>query len=236
MGLRKTMAMAGVAVFAGLVSPMALHGLERLTLRNGSTYDGVRHESVDDSVRFYIDGESSIDFKAAQILSIDVLPDPAPVAVVPAAPAKLTKADLGEMLASAGKQHNIDADLLASIVKAESNGQTRAVSRAGAQGLMQLMPGTARELGVADSFEPEQNINGGTQYLDALLTRYNDNIALAVAAYNAGPAAVDRYHGVPPYRETRVYVARVVNEFNRRINLRKKAQATASKSLEIAAK
>ncbi len=136
------------------------------------------------------------------------------------------------MLASAGQQHNIDADLLASIVKAESNGQTRAVSRAGAQGLMQLMPGTAREMGVSDSFEPQQNINGGTQYLDALLTRYNDNIALAVAAYNAGPAAVDRYHGVPPYRETRRMCARVINEFNRR----KRMQLAANKTAEIATK
>ena len=125
-------------------------------------------------------------------------------------------ADLGEMLASAGKEHNIDADLLASIVKAESGGQTRAVSRTGAKGLMQLMPGTARAMGVADSFEPQQNIAGGTQYLDALLTHYHDNIALAVAAYNAGPAAVDHYRGIPPYRETQVYVARVIREFNRR--------------------
>jgi soluble lytic murein transglycosylase-like protein len=86
------------------------------------------------------------------------------------------------------------------------------------------MPGTARAMGVSDSFEPQQNINGGTQYLDALLTHYHDNIALAVAAYNAGPAAVDRYHGIPPYRETRAYVARVIREFNRR------------KALEIASK
>ena len=120
------------------------------------------------------------------------------------------------MLARAGMAHNIDADLLASVVHAESGGQVRAVSRAGAQGLMQLMPGTASTLGVRDSFAPEQNIAGGTAYLDQLLTRYRDNIALALAAYNAGPAAVDRYHGIPPYAETRAYVARVIREFNRR--------------------
>jgi soluble lytic murein transglycosylase-like protein len=121
-----------------------------------------------------------------------------------------------EMLAHAGDAHNIDTDLLASVVRAESGGQVKAVSRTGAKGLMQLMPGTASEMGVEDAFRPEQNIAGGTAYLDSLLTRYHDNVALALAAYNAGPGAVDKYHGVPPYRETRAYVARVIREFNRR--------------------
>jgi soluble lytic murein transglycosylase-like protein len=81
---------------------------------------------------------------------------------------------------------------------------------------MQLMPGTASKLGVADSFRADQNINGGTAYLNDLLVRYHDNLALALAAYNAGPAAVDKYRGIPPYRETRLYVARIIHDFNRR--------------------
>ena len=147
-----------------------------------------------------------------------VLLEPARKGTSPLTPATspLTPAEMGEMLARAGAQHNIDADLLASVVQAESNGNARAVSRAGAEGLMQLMPGTASELGVRNSFAPEENIGGGTAYLDALLTRYHDDIALSVAAYNAGPAAVDRYRGIPPYAETRAYVARVIREFNRR--------------------
>ena len=127
----------------------------------------------------------------------------------------------------AGAQHNLDVDLLASVVRAESGGNARAVSRAGAQGLMQLMPQTAAQLGVADSFRPEQNIQGGTAYLDALLVHYHDNLALALAAYNAGPEAVEKYHGVPPYRETRNYVARVILEFNRQ----KRAEAQSRAAL-----
>ena len=149
---------------------------------------------------------------ADAVVKVEEVADPLPMPAVSSETAKTTvtvsraaavaptKAELAEMLARAGAAHNIDADLLASVVRAESGGQVRAVSRAGAQGLMQLMPGTAAELGVKDSFQAEQNIAGGTAYLDALLVRYHDNIALALAAYNAGPAAVDRYHGVPPLR------------------------------------
>jgi soluble lytic murein transglycosylase-like protein len=138
---------------------------------------------------------------------------------------------LREILARAGTEHNLDVDLLASVVKAESGGNARAVSHAGAQGLMQLMPGTAAGLGVKDSLQPEQNVRGGSTYLDALLTRYHDNLALALAAYNAGPEAVDKYHGIPPYSETRAYVARVIHEFNRRVLAR---EAEARRALATA--
>jgi soluble lytic murein transglycosylase-like protein len=97
---------------------------------------------------------------------------------------------------------------------------------------MQLMPGTASELGVKDSFKPDQNVRGGSAYLDALLIRYNDKLALALAAYNAGPAAVDKYRGIPPYSETRAYVARVIHEFNRRVLAR---EALAKQTVASAA-
>ena len=134
------------------------------------------------------------------------------------------------MAAKAGAAHDLDVELLASVIRAESNGNVRAVSRAGARGLMQLMPDTASKLGVTDSFRADQNISGGTAYLNALLKRYNDNLALALAAYNAGPAAVDHYHGIPPYRETRQYVARIIHDFNRR-----KAEAAAHVTTLVAA-
>jgi len=91
------------------------------------------------------------------------------------------------------------------------------------------MPSTASHLGVKDRFEPGQNVRGGSAYIDALLTHYHDNLALALAAYNAGPAAVDKYHAIPPYAETRAYVARVIHEFNRRV-LTREAQAREAQS------
>ncbi|MBS1806014.1 MAG: lytic transglycosylase domain-containing protein [Acidobacteria bacterium] len=187
------------------------------------------HALVGSMVRLYT-GKSDASFierKPEEITGYETVPDPPPAPTTnPVAglrsDAKLTPADLHLMLTNAGEQQNVDADLLASIVKAESNGNAHAVSHAGARGLMQLMPGTAAELGVDDSFAPEQNVRGGSAYLDELLRRYHDNVAFALAAYNAGPAAVDKYHGIPPYHETRVYVARVIHEFNRRVLARQR--------------
>ncbi|HTD96691.1 MAG TPA: lytic transglycosylase domain-containing protein, partial [Edaphobacter sp.] len=220
----------GLAMLAGLC-PVA-RAAEHVTLKNGFELDCVRREAVGDRVRLYLAGEalgSSNYFEVgadavARVEEIGDLPQAAVAsgmgAVKGAAIAPVmnapTKAEMHEMLAHAGAAHHIDEDLLASVVRAESDGQVRAVSRTGARGLMQLMPGTASEMGVEDAFRADQNIAGGTAYLDALLIRYHDKVALALAAYNAGPGAVDRYHGVPPYRETREYVARVIREFNRR--------------------
>ncbi|NYF88551.1 lytic transglycosylase domain-containing protein [Tunturiibacter empetritectus] len=230
----------GLAVVA--VCPLA-RAAEHVTLKNGFEVDCVRREAVGDKVRLYFvekgkpDSEANyMEVAADAVVRVETVADvPEPVAEVKVPDVKAptvvtlmtapTKEEMHEMLAHAGTAHNIDEDLLASVVRAESGGQVRAVSRTGAQGLMQLMPGTASAMGVEDSFRPEQNISGGTAYLDMLLTRYHDNVALALAAYNAGPGAVDRYHGVPPYRETRAYVARVIREFNRRKQIAMVAQA-----------
>lgn len=225
MRLAPQLAIAAIAIAAPLAAPAA----ERVHLANGFDMRCDHHAQVGSVVRLYMSkGESSfIEMKPEEITSYETVPDPPPATPAPSAPkpraeAKLTPADLHLMLTNAGEQHNLDADLLASIVKAESNGNAHAVSHAGARGLMQLMPGTAADLGVDDSFAPDQNVRGGSAYLDELLNRYNDNIALALAAYNAGPAAVDKYHGIPPYHETRAYVARVIHEFNRRVVARRR--------------
>jgi soluble lytic murein transglycosylase-like protein len=219
-----------VLAATALVMALPASAAERVTLANGFVEKCDHHENVDGRVRLYLnaDATSYIDFASSDIASFENIPDPPPSETESrqgsAHPAqKLNAADLHEMLVKAGQAHHLDVDLLASVVKAESGGNPRATSRAGAGGLMQLMPGTAGELGVADRYAPEQNVRGGSAYLDQLLTRYHDNLALALAAYNAGPAAVAKYHGIPPYRETRLYVARVIHEFNRRVLARERA-------------
>jgi soluble lytic murein transglycosylase-like protein len=109
----------------------------------------------------------------------------------------------------AALQNDLPAALVKAVIAAESAFDAEAVSHAGAQGLMQLMPATARTLGVVDPLRPDQNVRGGVRYLRELVDRYGD-LSLALAAYNAGPSAVDRYGGIPPYRETRAYVKRVL--------------------------
>lgn len=107
-------------------------------------------------------------------------------------------------------QYALEPSLVYAVIRAESNFNPRAVSRAGARGLMQLMPGTAKEMGVTDSFDPAQNIAGGTQYLYRMLQLFDNDLQLALAAYNSGPETVRRHGGIPPIKETRDYVARVL--------------------------
>lgn len=227
------LAVAGLGTSARAASPEPPRIAEHITLKSGFDLICDHQAAHGARVRLYMDaaGANFLEVNASDIATdeqITVPAAPAPSAALPSpapAPEKLTDDQLKPMLAQAGAAYDIDADLLASVVRQESGGHAHAISRAGAQGLMQLMPGTATELGVADSFVPTQNIKGGTAYLDALLRKYHDNLPLALAAYNAGPAAVDRWHGIPPYPETRAYVARVIHEYNRRYELRRKAQA-----------
>lgn len=111
--------------------------------------------------------------------------------------------------------YKVDPLLVKAVMRVESCFDAKAVSRVGAQGLMQLMPFTARELGVINSFDPDQNIRGGVLYLSRMLKRFSNNRSLALAAYNAGPGAVSKYNGVPPYRETKSYLKKVLAQYER---------------------
>jgi soluble lytic murein transglycosylase-like protein len=229
----------GTLLLMAALLPLSLQAAERVTLRTGFVVNCNHHAQVDGHMRLYLStGEDNyIQIAPDEIANVEIVPySPAATDIANGASTvpssaisdkKLSQADLNEMLARAGREHNLDVDLLASLVKAESGGNPRARSQAGAQGLMQLMPQTAGDLGVHDSYKPDQNVRGGSTYLDSLLVRYHENLALALAAYNAGPAAVDKYHGIPPYHETKVYVARVIHEFNRRV-LAREAQAKAA--------
>ena len=203
---------------------------ERVDLRSGFQIICDHQRAVAGAERLYLtrSEDSYVDVQRNEILHEEILPPPqmAPTQPTPASANAQNSSpsptqsraplNVPALLAQAASLHHIDVDLLASVVRAESNGNARAVSRTGAQGLMQLMPQTAATLGVQNSFAADQNIAAGTAYLDLLLDRYHDNVALALAAYNAGPEAVDKYHGIPPYPETRLYVARVIHDFNRR--------------------
>jgi soluble lytic murein transglycosylase-like protein len=213
---------ASLLLLAGGARPV--RAAEHITLRNGFDLICDHREVAGDRVRLFMTATgpsftevASADIVSSEFIALPVVEQPSAAAAVQAAKAAdPTPAEIHEMAAKAGAAHDLDVELLASVIRAESNGNVHAVSRVGARGLMQLMPGTASKLGVADSFRADQNINGGTAYLNDLLMRYHDNLALALAAYNAGPAAVDKYHGIPPYRETRLYVARIIHDFNRR--------------------
>ena len=129
--------------------------------------------------------------------------------IVPSGPHSMGHSALQAAISDAALRNGVSARLVSAVVQAESGGDPSAVSRAGAAGLMQLMPGTATTYGVGNRFDPYENLDGGTRFLRDLLLRYHNNVSLALAAYNAGPGAVDASRGIPPYSETRAYVARI---------------------------
>jgi soluble lytic murein transglycosylase-like protein len=132
---------------------------------------------------------------------------------LPYSPHALDPAEIHSLVSGASQSSRVPEGLVRAVLMAESAGDPSAVSTAGAQGLMQLMPGTSAGCHVVNPFDPVENVHCGAGYLRTMLDRYHNNVALAVAAYNAGPGAVDRYHGIPPYAETQAYVTRVLTAY-----------------------
>ena len=216
-------------------------------LRNGFSIRHERRETVGSMTRLYLGADKGyVDIATNQIerfdkdLSPAVVPVVAPASSPTGAPAvasarsakpqKLKPQELNEVISTISGQHNLDPDFISSVIHAESGFNQHAVSPKGAQGLMQLMPGTASRLGVSNAFDPRANVEGGTRYLSELLQRYNFDVIKALAAYNAGPQRVQQYGGVPPYYETRTYVARIVRDYNRKKIAERKAAAAAAKT------
>ncbi|HUO24591.1 MAG TPA: lytic transglycosylase domain-containing protein [Candidatus Aquilonibacter sp.] len=215
------------------------HGAESAVLRNGFAIRHERRVVMGVVTRLYItaDGKSYVDIPTVDIDHFEAAPDqsaslsreqpPAASSVhARTAHARLSPAELDELVSASSVRYRLDPDLVNSVIKAESGFNVRAVSRKGAQGLMQLMPETAMKLGVPDAFDAQANVEGGTRYLRALLERYHFDLVKALAAYNAGPQRVEQFGGVPPYYETKAYVARIVRDFNKK----KAAQQAAASS------
>lgn len=216
--------------------PARSEGCETAILRNGFTISYTQREIEGATTRLWICGGEETGYvviPSDQIEGFERAED-----VVPSAPAGRRQSDsattparvpeaipegtvpvkdpIRAAIAEAARQHQLDPDFLASVVEAESRFNPAAVSPKGAQGLMQLMPQTALHLGVRNAFDPVENVEGGTKYLRQLLEQYHWDPIKALAAYNAGPQRVAEYGGVPPFRETRAYIARIIEDFNRK--------------------
>jgi len=175
-------------------------------LRSGGRLHVTGYELDGDRVRLAVAG-GAVDIAASDLISIepeDVFAAPPPENV-----------DFGvryaNLIHAAAQKHGVDEKLISSVIAAESNFDPKAISRKHALGLMQLLPTTAKQYAVSNVFDPAQNIDAGTHYLKDLLARYQGNLKLALAAYNAGPEMVDRYGGVPPFPETRSYVRQITS-------------------------
>jgi soluble lytic murein transglycosylase-like protein len=227
-----------IGAWAAAITLLALTSLpcpaaDSAVLRNGFSIPHERRQVIGTITRLYLNGDESsfVDVPTEEIDHFEALPveaashGAASRRDLPVSARNIGQpVDLNEVVRAASGAYRLDPDLVNSVIRAESGFNVRAVSPKGAQGLMQLMPQTASALGVRNVFDPEANVEGGAHYLRELLERYDFDLIKALAAYNAGPRRVEQYGGVPPYYETKAYVARIVRDFNKK----KLAAKTAS--------
>jgi hypothetical protein len=182
---------------------------DNIVLKNGQRLNVTGYQLIGDKYRLQMSG-GFVEVAFEDVAAIE----PEDVFAVPPAPGPaIGKSHYRDLVETSASRWNVDADLISSVIATESNFNARAVSRKNARGLMQLMPSTAARLGVHDIFDPQQNIDAGTQYLGNLLARYRNDLSLALAAYNAGPERVQQYGRVPPFAETVSYVRRVQKNY-----------------------
>ncbi len=222
---------------------------EIAVLNNGFSIRHDHHVVMGETTRLFlsVDNSSFTDVATADISGFEKdLTPPAANAASDAAMASTlekrqawntasnSKVDLSKVVDSASAAYHLDPDLVNSVIHAESGFNAHAISPKGARGLMQLMPSTASQLGVKNAFDSEDNVGGGSRYLRELLERYDFDLVKALAAYNAGPQRVDHYNGVPPFYETRAYVARIVRDYNRKKIAQEKAALAQKKQASAA--
>lgn len=212
--LFRSKALLGAALLAVAITHPAPARADYALLGNGFRLRFERAEDQGSTIRLFLAGGGYVDLARSTIQGYEK-EEPLPFTAPEPAANSNQPPSLPSLLADAGRRHGLDPALLKSMIATESSFNPRAVSPKGARGLMQLMPGTADLLGVKDLFSAVDNVQGGALYIRSLLERYQGDLAKALAAYNAGPAKVDRYRGIPPYAETEDYVRRVITLFNR---------------------
>jgi soluble lytic murein transglycosylase-like protein len=199
---------AAVLLSLGLLAAPALRA-EYVVLRSGQRLKVTGYQVVGDKYRLQMGG-GTVEIAAEDVVAIE------PEEVFTPLPAQpVVKAPYRELVEAAAARYKVDADLITSVIAVESNFDPKALSPKNARGLMQLLPETAERLGVQNVYDPKENIEAGTRYLRELLQRYNNDLALALAAYNAGPERVQQYGRVPPFAETLSYVRRVKRTYEK---------------------
>lgn len=197
------------AILLGCMSPCVR--AEYVVLRSGQRLAVTGYQILGDKYRLQMKGGTA-EIPVEQVLAIE--PEEIFTSVPPV---EISKEPFGDLIRAAAQRYSVDADLITSVIAAESNFDAKAISRRDARGLMQLLPTTAARLGVKNIFDPQENIEAGTRYLNELLQLYKNDLALTLAAYNAGPERVQQYgQRVPPFAETVSYIRRVQQTYNQR--------------------